>query len=82
MVTTGAVGAGFLGEISSNRLRPYTAGFAMGASCVVGIIMDVLVPYMVNANQWNWSLKTGWFYAGLGLIATAGMWYLVPETAG
>ncbi|KAH8893632.1 putative MFS alpha-glucoside transporter [Thozetella sp. PMI_491] len=71
-----------IGEISSQRLRPYTAGFAQGVSCVIGIIMDVLVPYMVNTNQWNWSFKTGWFYVGLGSIATAGMWFLLPETKG
>lgn len=72
----------FLGEISSQRLRPYTAGFAMASSCVIGIIMDVLVPYMINANNWNWRFKTGFFYAGLGLPIVIACWLLVPETAG
>ncbi|KAK7222342.1 hypothetical protein V2G26_010345 [Clonostachys chloroleuca] len=82
MVAVGAASSASLGEISSQRLRPYTAGFAMASSCVVGIVMDVLVPYMVNSNQWNWSLKTGWFYAGLGLIGTVVMWLMFPETKG
>ncbi|KXJ96275.1 general substrate transporter [Microdochium bolleyi] len=81
MTANGAAGWGFIGEISSQRLRPYTAGFGAATTCVVGIIMDVLVPYMVNANKWNWGFKTGWFYAGTGMIAVAGMWYLIPETA-
>jgi hypothetical protein len=44
--------------------------------------MNVLTPYMVNANQWNWGLKTGWFYAGVGAPFVVGMWLLIPETKG
>ncbi|KAJ4237546.1 hypothetical protein NW757_013282 [Fusarium falciforme] len=80
MMTCGTAASAFNGEISSQRLRPYTAAFAVGITCVLGVIMDVLVPYMVNAHQWNWGLKTGWFYAGIGFPATIGMWLLIPET--
>ncbi|KAL3496922.1 general substrate transporter [Aspergillus germanicus] len=82
LVGNGATGWGYIGEMSSQRLRPYTAGFAAAASCVVGVGLGVLIPYMVNANQWGWGLKTGWFFAGLGLPFVAGMWWLIPETAG
>ncbi|KAM0425875.1 hypothetical protein ACHAPT_008813 [Fusarium lateritium] len=82
MVATGAASSSFNGEISSQRLRPYTSAFAVCITCVIGVIMDVLVPYMVNKHQWNWGLKTGWFYAGIGLPATIGMWLLIPETKG
>jgi hypothetical protein len=44
--------------------------------------MSVVTPYMVNANDWNWGLKTGWFYAGVGLPFTIAIWFLIPETAG
>jgi hypothetical protein len=44
--------------------------------------MNVITPYMVNNNDWNWGLKTGWFYAGLGLPFTVAIWFLIPETAG
>lgn len=81
IVANSATGWGFIGEISSQRLRPYTAGFAAASTCVAGIIMNVLTPYMVNSNQWNWGLKTGWFYAGVGLPFTAAMWFLIPETS-
>ena len=30
--------------------------------------MNVLVPYMLNENQWNWGLKTAFFYTGLGAL--------------
>ncbi|KAJ4231878.1 hypothetical protein NW757_013847 [Fusarium falciforme] len=81
IVANSATGWGFIGEISSQRLRPYTAGYAAASTCVAGIIMNVLTPYMVNSNQWNWGLKTGWFYAGVGLPFTAAMWFLIPETS-
>jgi hypothetical protein len=82
MTGNGAAGWGFIGEISSQRLRPYTAGFGAASTCVVGVLMSTLVPYMVNANQWAWGFKTGWFYAGVGLPFTVGMWLLIPETRG
>ncbi|KAH8589825.1 putative transporter [Bisporella sp. PMI_857] len=80
LATNGATGWGYIGEVSSQRLRPYTAGFGAASTCVVGVIMNVLVPYMVNANKWAWGLKTGWFYAGVGFPFTLGMWFLIPET--
>ena len=82
MTTNGATGWGFIGEISSQRLRAYTAGFGAASTCVAGVVMNVLVPYMVNADEWGWGLKTGWFYAGVGLPFTIAMWFLIPETAG
>ncbi|KAH1940742.1 hypothetical protein KXW57_005514 [Aspergillus fumigatus] len=82
LAANGATGWGYIGEISSQRLRPYTAGFGAATTCVVGVLMNVLVPYMTNANEWNWGLKTGWFYAGVGFPFALGMWFLIPETAG
>ncbi|KAL3480570.1 general substrate transporter [Aspergillus californicus] len=82
LAANGATGWGYIGEISSQRLRPYTAGFGAASTCVVGVVMNVLVPYMTNANEWNWSLKTGWFYAGVGFPFALGMWFLIPETTG
>ncbi|KAH7030575.1 putative transporter [Microdochium trichocladiopsis] len=82
LAINGATGWGYIGEISSQRLRPYTAGFSAAVSCIVGIVMNILVPYMVNSIQWNWGLKTGWFYAGVGLPFVVGMWLLIPETTG
>ncbi|KAM0545770.1 hypothetical protein ACHAPJ_011194 [Fusarium lateritium] len=81
MISNGAAGWGFIAEISSLRLRPYTAGFGAACTCVAGVIMNVLTPYMVNANKWNWGFKTGWFYAGVGLPFLIGTWLLLPETA-
>ncbi|KFY20946.1 hypothetical protein V491_03290 [Pseudogymnoascus sp. VKM F-3775] len=82
LAANGATGWGFIGEISSQRLRPYTAGFGGAATCVIGVVMSVLVPYMTNINKWNWGLKTAWFYVGVGAPFMVGMWFLIPETTG
>lgn len=78
---TGATGWGFIGEVSSQRLRTYTSGAAGAANGLVNIVMNQLVPHMVNANEWNWGLKAGFFYAGIGLPFAIGCWFIVPETA-
>ncbi|KAM5385351.1 hypothetical protein ACJZ2D_000992 [Fusarium nematophilum] len=82
MTANGATGWGYVGEISSQRLRPYTAGFGAASTGICGVIMNVLTPYMVNANEWGWGLKTGWFYVGVGFPCIAIMWFLIPETKG
>ncbi|KAH8172225.1 sugar transporter domain-containing protein [Sarocladium implicatum] len=82
MTANGATGWGFIGEISSQRLRSYTAGFGAASTCVAGVVMNVLTPYMVNTNEWNWGLKTAWFYVGVGFPFAVGMWLLIPETKG
>lgn len=82
LTANGAAGWGYIGEISLQRLRPYTAGFDAASTCVVGVIMNVLVPKMTSAADWNWEYKTGWFYAGVGLPFAVGVWFLIPETKG
>ncbi|KAM0323486.1 hypothetical protein ACHAQA_008766 [Verticillium albo-atrum] len=82
MISNGAVGWSFIAETSSLRLRTHTAGFGAACTCVIGVVMNVLTPYMVNANKWNWGFKTGWFYAGVGLPFVIGAWLLLPETSG
>ncbi|KAK6903354.1 hypothetical protein I203_106857 [Kwoniella mangroviensis CBS 8507] len=79
---SGSTGWGFVGELSSQRLRAYTAGFAAAISCVGGVIMNVLVPYMLNTTAWNWGLKTAFFYTGLGAPAAIGAWFIIPEPKG
>jgi hypothetical protein len=80
LVANASAGAAFGGAISSQRLRHYTAGFAMASTCVAETVMGVLVPYMINANEWNWGLKTSFFFTGLGFPFTVLMWFLIPET--
>ncbi|KAF4496388.1 General alpha-glucoside permease [Fusarium agapanthi] len=48
------------------------------ANSVTGLIMSVLTPHVVNANKWDWKLKTGFFYAGVGLPWVIGTWLRSP----
>ncbi|RSL97228.1 hypothetical protein CDV31_013136 [Fusarium ambrosium] len=82
LVANTAVGYGYIGEISSQRLRHFTAGFAAASTCVVGVGLNFLIAPMISASEWNWGLKTCWFFAGTGAICTAAVWLLVPETSG
>ncbi|KAL3484125.1 major facilitator superfamily domain-containing protein [Aspergillus germanicus] len=82
VVCNRATGWGFIGEISSQRLRGYTAGLGAATTCVAGVVMNVLTPYMLNKNQWNWGLRAGWLYADIGLPCVVLMWLLIPETNG
>ncbi|OBR14265.1 MFS alpha-glucoside transporter [Colletotrichum higginsianum IMI 349063] len=82
MTANGATGWGFIGEISSQRLRPYTAGFGAASTACPGVVMNVLTPYMVDGNRWNWELRTAFFYVGVGLPFVIAMWFLIPETKG
>ncbi|KAM0428519.1 hypothetical protein ACHAPT_006879 [Fusarium lateritium] len=82
LTMNGATGWGFIGEISSQRLRHYTSGAAAAAAAIFNIAMNQLVPHMINANEWNWGLKAGFFYAGAGLPFVIAIWLLIPETSG
>ncbi|KAL5328254.1 hypothetical protein ACEPPN_001752 [Leptodophora sp. 'Broadleaf-Isolate-01'] len=82
LICNGASAYAYVSETSSQRLRSYTAGFANGLVTPTGIVLGVLVPYMLNNNEWNWGLKTCWFFTGLGTPFTVAMWFLLPETKG
>lgn len=72
----------YMGELSNARLRPYTVSFAYGFAAAISVINGVLVPYMLNANNWNWGIKTTWYYVGLGAIPLISCWFILPETKG
>ncbi|RSH83832.1 hypothetical protein EHS25_005447 [Saitozyma podzolica] len=79
-ISSGAVAWGYVGELSSSRLRPYTAGFGAGLSVVNGIWLNYFVSYMLNANQWNWGLRSAFFYAAAGFPMTIIGYFIFPET--
>ncbi|KAL2843339.1 general substrate transporter [Aspergillus pseudoustus] len=82
LIANSAGGYACLSEVSSLRLRTFTIGFAIGIIGPVGIVMGILVPYMLNANQWDWGLKTTWFFTGIGAPFLLALWFLIPETSG
>ncbi|OAL54016.1 general substrate transporter [Pyrenochaeta sp. DS3sAY3a] len=80
--TTGAsaIGYAYAAEISSQRLRAQTAGWALAFSNLIAIMFNFCTPLMINGNA-KWGVKTGFFFAGTGFVATVVAWFLLPEVA-
>ena len=80
--TIGPVVYILLSECSATRVRSQTIAAATAAQALMGIIMNVAIPYMISPEEANMQGKLGFFFGG---IATAGFiwaYFRVPETAG
>ncbi|KAK9779253.1 putative Maltose permease [Seiridium cardinale] len=71
-----------LGECSAARVRSKTIAVATAAQGVLGIIMTVAIPYMINPDQANMQGKLGFFFGGLAALCYAWAFFRVPETRG
>lgn len=71
-----------LGEMSSTRLRGKTIAVALALKAVIGIVMSVSMPYMMNANHAHWRGKAGFFFGGFNVLFTVWAFYRIPETKG
>ncbi|KAM0615574.1 hypothetical protein ACHAQF_003355 [Verticillium nonalfalfae] len=49
---------------------------------IVGIINNVVTPYMLNPTAWNWQNKAGFFWAGLCFLCLVYTYFRVPEPRG
>ncbi len=81
-MTIGAMAFVLLGEVSAPSLRAKTMGLAAVTQSVFGIAMNFAIPYMVNPDAGNLKGKVGFVFGGLGLIATIGSYFYVPELKG
>ncbi|KAG7527584.1 hypothetical protein FFLO_06790 [Filobasidium floriforme] len=79
--TAATAAYGYLAETSTQSLREYTAGWAYACSTIFGATWGILIPYMVNEAEWNWNLKTGFFFFGVGSFFAVGAWFVLPETS-
>lgn len=69
-----------LGECSATRVRSKTIAVATAAQAILGIIMTVAIPYMINPDQANMQGKLGYFFGGLGVLCLTWSYFRVPET--
>jgi hypothetical protein len=81
-MTIGAMAFVLLGEVSSMGLRAHTTALATATQSVLGVIMNIAIPYMVNPDEANLKGKVGFVFGGLAAIATVGAWLYVPELKG
>jgi SP family general alpha glucoside:H+ symporter-like MFS transporter len=63
-------------------VRSKTIAVATAVQAVVGIIMTVAIPYLINPAEANLKGKLGFFFGGLSLPCLVWCWYRVPEMKG
>ena len=80
--TLGAMAFAILGETSSTSLRAPTMALATATQAVMGIVMNIVIPYMVNPDEANMEGKVGFVFGGLGALAAVWSWFYVPELKG
>lgn len=80
MKTIGPVCFVILCECSATRVRGKTIAIATAVQALVGIVMTIAIPYMINADQANMRGKLGFFFGGLALLCFAWSFLRVPET--
>ncbi|KAI8625419.1 sugar porter family MFS transporter [Xylariaceae sp. FL1651] len=71
-----------LGECSATRVRSKTIAVATAIQAVVGIVMTVAIPYMINPDEANLQGKLGYYFGGLGALCLVWSYFRVPETKG
>ncbi|KAK9452807.1 general substrate transporter [Dipodascopsis uninucleata] len=81
-LSVGTVCYSLVAEISTRRLQIKTVVLGRNLFNVVGIIVAVLTPYMLNPTAWNWGNYTGFFWAGLCFCCIIYTYFRVPEPRG
>ena len=69
-------------EASATRVRSKTIGIATAAQALMGIVMTVAIPYMINPDQANMRGKLGFFFGALATISWVWAYFRVPEFKG
>jgi len=80
--TIGALAFVLLGETSTPSLRGHTTALATATQSVMGIAMNVAIPYMINPDEGNLRGKLGFVFGGLAAIATTVCFFYIPELKG
>lgn len=80
--TVGAMAFAVLGETCSVALKAKTMALATATQAVMGVIMSVAIPYMVNPDEANLKGKVGFIFGGLGMLGLMWSWAYVPELKG
>ncbi|CZR59493.1 probable maltose permease [Phialocephala subalpina] len=81
-LTIGPVCFVIICEVSATKVRAKTIAIATAVQAVMGIVMTVAIPYMINPDQANMRGKLGFFFGGLSLISFVWAYFRVPETVG
>jgi len=78
----GTVCYSLVAELSTRRLQIKTVVLGRNLYNIVGIITNVLTPYMINPSAWDWSNYTAFFWAGLCFLCIVYTYFRIPEPRG
>ncbi|KAI0171241.1 hypothetical protein BJ166DRAFT_589321 [Pestalotiopsis sp. NC0098] len=68
-MTVGPVCYALVPEMPASRLRTRTVVLGRNLYNMINIVMNIIIPYMLNPGAWNWKAKSGFFHAGLSYYA-------------
>ncbi|OCL01758.1 general substrate transporter [Glonium stellatum] len=69
-------------EVSATKVRGKTIALATAVQAVLGIVMTVAIPYLINPDQADLRGKLGFFFGGLAFLCLIWSHFRVPETKG
>jgi MFS transporter, SP family, general alpha glucoside:H+ symporter len=77
--SVGPVAYAIFCEVSATRVRSKTIAVATAVQAIIGIIMTVAIPYLINPAEANLRGKLGFFFGGLSLPCLVWCYYRIPE---
>ncbi|KAF2205314.1 sugar transporter [Delitschia confertaspora ATCC 74209] len=80
--SVGPVAYAIFCEVSATRVRSKTIAVATAVQALVGIVMTVAIPYLINPDQANLRGKLGFFFGGLSVPCLVWCWFRIPEMKG
>ena len=81
LLTIGPMGWTLFAEISSARLRSRTVGLGIVVQSAFGILMNIVVPLLINPDAADLGGKIGFIFGGTAFASCLWVWLRVPETA-
>ncbi|GFZ45908.1 hypothetical protein JCM24511_03641 [Saitozyma sp. JCM 24511] len=79
-LTLGPACYAIVSEVPSGRIRAQTVVLARASYICMSLVINQLVPRMLNATSWNWGAKCGFFFLGLNILTLVYTVFRIPET--
>ncbi|KAF2714047.1 maltose permease [Pleomassaria siparia CBS 279.74] len=80
--SVGPVAYAIFCEVSATRVRSKTIAVATAIQALVGIVMTVAIPYLINPDEAALRGKLGFFFGGLSVPCLVWCYFRVPEMKG
>lgn len=80
--TVGPVCYSLVAELTSTRLRVKSVVLARTMYNIIGLVSNVVTPFMLNPSAWNWGAKAGFFWAATTFCCSVWTFFRLPEPKG